>query len=80
MKIRVKLVFITSFIHHEMSKILIEKGIEGINGGISGEIGKTSVNARKISKIDIRYYFRVGIPLSILYYRTASTKFVRDQT
>ena len=31
MKIRVKLVFITSFIHHEMSKILIEKGIEGIN-------------------------------------------------
>lgn len=43
MKIRVKLVFITSFIHHEMSKILIEKGIEGINGGISGEIGKTSV-------------------------------------
>lgn len=46
MKIRVKLVFITSFIHHEMSKILIEKGIEEINGGISGEIGKTSVNAK----------------------------------
>ena len=46
-----------------------------------------SVNARKISKMarlmpsypipDI--FFRVGIPLSILYYRTGSTKLVRDR-
>lgn len=62
-----------------MSKILVKEGDR------RNKWREKSVNARKISKMarlmssipDI--FFRVGIPLSILYYRTGSTKLVRDR-
>lgn len=65
-----------------MSKILVKEGDkEEINGEISGEIGERAKDFEDgaINAPIPDIFFRVGIPLSILYYRTGSTKLVRDR-